>query len=451
MGEKSGRLPTGRLIAHSAMSLPIMGSQLPLSTYLPAIYSKHLGISLYALGAIFLGERIWSTMADPLVGWLCDRTSSRFGRRKVWIVSGAVLFALAYGFLFFPIFTVTPLSLTVALALLFLAWSMIVVPYYAWSGELSGDYHERTRVTTYQTVMTNVSLLGVLMVPAVVERLYPGEDLLKLNAMGAAVLIPMIPGTLLMLWSFPDTTSPPKVARRKSISLGQMLRSIAGESVLIRIMVADFLILAAQGARGGLFIFYVGYVLGMPEVGASLFLFQFIFGIAAAPLWQAVSRRIGKRGAYIWAEVIQAAINFALVLVGKGDLPLFLALALVQGLTQGAGNLILRAMLADLADEYRLRTGADRTAMLFSLFSISGKAGSAVPLGIALPLIAWFGFDPQAASQPDSGILALSLVFSLVPAVAHLLATLLIRGFAIDEERQVAIRQELEAREKAEA
>ena len=429
------------------MSLPIMGSQLPLSTYLPAIYAKHMGISLYALGAIFLGERIWSTLADPLVGWLCDRTSSRFGRRKVWIASGALLFALAYGFLFFPALRVTPFSLTVALACLFLAWSMIVVPYFAWSGELSPDYHERTRITTYQTVMTNVSLLAVLAVPAVVERLYPGNDLLKLNAMGAAVLLPMIPGTLLMLWSFPDTASAPKVRQTQSMSFAQMLRSIAGEAMLIRIMTADFLILAAQGARGGLFIFYVGYVLGMPEVGASLFLFQFIFGIAAAPLWQAVSRRIGKHRAYLWAEAIQSAINFALVLVGKGNLPLFLALALVQGLTQGAGNLILRAMLADLADEYRLRTGTDRTAILFSLFSISGKAGSAVPLGIALPLIAWFGFNPTAAIQPASGILALSLVFALVPGFAHLLAMLLMRRFSIDEARQVAIRQQLEARE----
>ena len=86
-------------------------------------------------------------------------------------------------------------------------------------------------------------------------------------------------------------------------------------------------------------------------------------------------------------------------------------------------------------------------ARAFAAENFRGKAGSAVPLGLALPLIAWFGFDPQAASQPASGVLALSLVFSLVPAVAHLLATLLMRGFSIDEERQIAIRQALEARE----
>ena len=427
------------------MALPIMASQLPLVTYLPAIYAKQFGISLYALGLIFLGERVWSTICDPLVGWLCDRTSSRFGRRKVWIASGAVLFALAYAFLFFPVRGIGPLAMTAALAVLFLGWSMIVVPYFAWSGELSPDYHERTRITTYQTVMTNVALLLVLAVPAAVEHFRPGDDMLMLNAMGAAVVLPMIPGTLMMLWSFPDAASAPVSAQSGASGLGQMLRAIAGEKVLIRIMLADFLILFAAGARGGLFVFFAGYVLGRPEVGAALFLFQFVFGVVSAPIWQAISRRIGKHGALLWAEGLQAAINFALLLVGEGDLALFLALALAQGLTQGAGTLMLRAMLADVADEYRLRTGTDRTAMLFSLFSISGKAGAAMPLGIVLPLIAWFGFDPQAAQQPASGIMALSLAFALGPGLAHLFAMLLVRGFDMDETRQLEIRKLLEA------
>jgi glycoside/pentoside/hexuronide:cation symporter, GPH family len=439
-------LPTGRLLAHSTMALPITASQLPLATYLPAIYATEFGLSLYVIGAIFLGERIWSTVADPLVGWLCDRTSSRFGRRKVWIAWGALLFASAYAFLFFPIFGITPFSMTAALAVLFLGWSMIIVPYYAWSGELSPDYHERTRITTYQTIMTNAALLLVLSAPAIIERYYPGNEMLKLNAMGAAVILPMIPATLLMLWSFPDKARAPARIQSGEIGLLQMLRSLSGEHTLIRIMLADFLIYVAQGARGGLFIFFAGYVLGRPEIAAALFLFQFVFGLASAPIWQAVSRRMGKHKAFLWAEGIQAAINCSLLLVGSDDLLFFLGLALIQGLAQGSGNLILRAMLADVADDYRLRTGNDRTAILFSLFSISAKAGSAVPLAIALPLIAWFGFNPQAASQPESGILALSLVFALGPGLAHLLAMVLLRKFPIDETRQREIRRELEAR-----
>ncbi|MGE3690729.1 MAG: MFS transporter [Novosphingobium sp.] len=448
MANQGERLPTGRLIAHSAMSLPIMGAQMPLVTYLPVIYAKQFGISLAVMGAIFLGERIWSTLADPLVGWLCDRTSSRFGRHKVWIASGSALFALAYVFLFFPVVAMTPFKMTAALALLFLAWSMIVVPYYAWSGELSSDYHERTRITTYQTVTVSISLMVVLAAPAIVENLRPGDQMLQLNAMGAAVVLPMIPATLLMLWSFPDSKQAPKVAQSDRMTLRQMWSAVAGEAVLIRIMLADFFILFAQGVRGSLFIFVVGYVLGRPDIAASLFLFQFVFGIAAAPIWQAISRWIGKHKAFLWAEAVQSAINFSLVLLSSGGFGLFLAVALLQGLTQGAGNTILRSMLADVADEYRLRTGSDRTATLFSLFSISGKAGSAVPLGLVLPLIAWFGFDPQAAQQPPSATMALALTFALGPAITHLFALLLVRRFSIDETRQVEIRRQLETQER---
>ena len=446
------RLPSGRLAAHSLMHVPIAGAQLPLGTYLPAIYAQHFGMSLYALGAIFLGERIWGTLTDPLVGWLCDRTKSRFGRRKVWIAAGAVLFALSYFVLFFPFAWMTPLVLTLALIVLFLAWSMIVIPYYAWSGELSGNYHERTRVTTYQTVAGAVALVVILLVPALANYFRPGNQLLMLNAMGAVVLIPLLPITIFALRAFPDrSTAPARKAAGEKIRWRDTLRAVTAEKTTFKVMLADFAITFAQGTRGGWFFFYVGFVLGGPNLVAMLFLFQFLFGIAAAPIWQAIARRIGKHKAVIATEIIQSAINLPLIFLGTGDLVVFMALAAVQGLTQGSGNQILRAMLADVADEYRLRTGQDRTAMLFSAFSVSGKAGLAIPLGVTLPLIAWFGFDPSAASNPDTGLMALALVFGLAPCLAHLVAAWLVRDFDIDEPRQADIRRQLEARDGGEA
>jgi Na+/melibiose symporter-like transporter len=425
------------------MSIPITGAMLPISIYLAPIYAQQFHMSLYALGAIFLAERIWGTFSDPIVGWLCDRTSSRFGRRKIWIAAGSVLFALTYFYLFFPLGQVSPVAMAVALALMFFAWSMIVIPYYAWSGELTEDYHERTRVTAYQTVIGSVMLVAVLVLPAIIERYYPGHLLLKLNVMGAAILIPMIPGTILTLWAFPDSKAAPPAVKRKKTDWRQTLRAVAGETVILRIMLADFAILVAQSIRGGLFIFYASFVVGLPQWGAALYLFQFAFGMFAPPIWQAIARRIGKTAAVYLGEVAQAAINFALLLVGPGDIALLLFLTFLQGLTQGTGNLLLRAMLADVADEHRLRTGTDRTAMLFSVFSISGKAGSAIPLGLALPFVAWFGFDPGAASQPAGGLLALGLMFALGPALAHAVAALLVRGLTMDEARLSAIQGQL--------
>src|ERR1700712_867265 len=78
-------LSARRLPAFASPSAPIGAAQVPLSNFLPAFYSQRLGISLTTLGVIFLAERIWGTIADPLVGALSDRTRSRFGRRRPWI------------------------------------------------------------------------------------------------------------------------------------------------------------------------------------------------------------------------------------------------------------------------------------------------------------------------------------------------------------------------------
>ena len=73
------RLPMGRLIAHSSLHVPVTTVQVPIGVYLPAIYATQYGLSLTVLGMIFLAERVWGTVSDPMVGWLCDKTKSRFG------------------------------------------------------------------------------------------------------------------------------------------------------------------------------------------------------------------------------------------------------------------------------------------------------------------------------------------------------------------------------------
>lgn len=443
--QSTSKLPTARLIAHSSLNIPVTAVQLPIGVYLPAIYATQFGLSLTVLGMIFLAERIWGTLTDPLVGWMCDKTKSRFGRRKVWIAAGALVYALSAWFLFFPGKDVTPAYLAAALVAVFLALSMIQIPYYAWSGELSGDYHERTRITSYQTVAAGIALFGVLLLPTLAEQIDASDQMLKLNAMGLAVAVPVIPIAMLALWAFPEKeTARAPVRPKRRINWREALSIIAAEKVLFRVMIADFAMVFAQGLRGALFVFFVSHVAGLPQLASSLFLVQFVFGIVAAPIWQAISRRIGKHQAMIAAEIGQAAVNFGLLLIGKGDVVLLVALTVAQGLMQGSGNLILRAMLADVADEHRLRTGVDRTATLFSIFSISGKAGAALPIGIALPIVAWFGFDPAAAIIPASGLLAVALLFAVGPGMAHVVAAWLVKGFSIDETRQAEIRRALE-------
>jgi GPH family glycoside/pentoside/hexuronide:cation symporter len=439
---RAGRLPAGRLAAFSALALPIAAAQMPLNVYLPAIYSQHFGLSLGLVGLIFFVEKLWGAAADPVVGALSDRTRTRYGRRRPWILAGAGVFGLAGLILFFPVFGVTPAYLAVGLFAFYLGWSMMQIPYLAWSGEISGDYHERTRVVAFQAVISASALLLVLVLPTLVDRFRPGAAELKLNLMGLVILASLVPAVALALRAFPEPA--PRPAPATKLGLRAAARLLLADALLTRVLLSDFAVTLGQSIRGALFIFFVSFYVGLPQWASGLFLLQFVFGVTAAPIWTWIGRRLGKHRAAVAGELAQVVINLGLLLVGRGDVALLVGLTIAQGLAQGSGNLMLRAMVADVADAHLLKTGEDRAALFFSVFSISMKAAAAVAVGLALPLVAWLGFDPGARNTPEA-LHGLQLVFALGPAVAHLVSAALVAGFPLDEAAHAEVRRQLTA------
>ncbi len=442
---ESKQLPRGRLIAFASLMLPITAAQVPMAAFLPALYAQYFGIPLAALGAIFLAERVWGAAADPIIGILSDRTKSRFGRRKSWILIGGLLYALATVFLFFPTLPfvhVTPVFLTATLFTFYLAWSMIQIPYLAWSGEVSSDYHERTRIAMFQAVAAALSLLLILILPTIIDQISPKNAVLKLGAMGGVILLSLPVSLLLTLRSVPKTLKPAAPPAR--LAPVKTLALILREGALLRIFFSDFAVSAGQGVRGVLAIFFVTDYMHLPKLASAVFLLQFIFGVAASPIWAAIARRLGKHRTAATGELVQVAINLCLLLVVPGHVALLLGLTVAQGLAQGSGNLMLRSMVADVADRHRLETGTDRTALFFSVFSISMKTGLAVAAGVGLPLVAWLGFNPALPVNTHQALHGLVLVFALGPALAHLISAALIFNFPIDEARHLEIRRALE-------
>jgi len=100
-------------------------------------------------------------------------------------------------------------------------------------------------------------------------------------------------------------------------------------------------------------------------------------------------------------------------------------------------------MMADVADHERLHNGQDRTALFFSVFSIASKAAMAAAVGIALPLVAWLGFNPHAAVNTPAALHGLLLVFALGPAISHIVAALLVTGFPLDAAAQEEVQRRL--------
>ena len=444
--DEDKRLRPGPLIAFSSISMPLAAVEVPLGTYVPPLYASAFGFSLATVGFIFLLARLWDAFIDPAIGILSDRTRSRWGRRRPWIVVGGVIFALGAAPVFLPPVWFGPVSLSISLFVLYLGYSMIATPYSAWVGELSSAYHERTRIATYSMALTSVGLLLALVLPSLLVTRLAGQPRLELAAMGAMVLVLLLISLPLGLRALPEAPAPQGPQPR--LHLGQTLRLVFRERLLLRVMASNFSVRLAQGVRTALFVFFVSHYMGHPAWAPGLFLLQYIFGIFACPLWLAIGRRIGKERAAVAGEITQVIINLLLLLLSPTAVALLLGLTVAQGLAQGSGNLMLRSIVADVADHHRLQTGEDRIGLFFSVFSLSDKAGIAIAVGVALPLAAWLGFDPRTVNSPEV-LDHLKLLFALGPALGHIISAAVIYGFPIDERRHGEIRRQLAARDAA--
>jgi len=434
-----------RLAGFAAIAVPIAGAGLPLAIFVPQLYASEFGLSLATIGLIFFIGRFWDVAADPIVGALSDRTRSRFGRRRPWIAAGGLLFGLSSALLFFPpAALVTPAYLAGALFLFYLGWSMVEIPSSAWSGELTAHYHGRTRVAAYQMLLRSIGLLAVLVLPTILDQYDPGNGTLKLQLVGGFILLTLLPSLVLTLFSVPEPALPATPPVRQSLARATAL--VFSDRLLLRVLASDMVVTAGQSIRAGLIVFFAVFYMGLPAWASGLYLLQFLFGVAAAPVWQRIGTRIGKREAAITGELAQAAVNIALLFVFPGGLPLLIALTIAQGVTQGSGNLMLRAMVADVADAHRLRTGHDRTGLFFSVFALSAKLGPAIGIGIALPLIGWAGFSAGPGNAPEA-LEALKTVFALGPALSHIIATLIIWRFPLNEAAHAEIRRALHQRD----
>ena len=437
-------IPGRRLIRFAALGMPLAAVEVPLSTYLPALYAGALGFSLTTVGLIFLAARLWDAVIDPGIGILSDRTRTRFGRRRPWIAAGGAIFLIGAVPVFLPPDSFGPAALSLALFTLYLGYSMIATPFAAWGGELAGQYHERTRIATYGQVMTSIALLLALILPSLMASRFAAEPRLQLAAMGLMVFVLFVPSLVLGLTALPEPPAPVRTAPPEGFWRG--LRMVFTDRLLLRVLASNFAVRLGQGVRTAAFVFFVAHYMGKPTWAPGLFLLQYVFGILACPLWLAIGRRLGKTRAAVAGELVQVVINLGLVLVVPTSFPLLVALTMAQGLAQGSGNLMLRSIVADVADHHRLTTGEDRLGLFFSVFSLSDKAAFAVAVGIALPLLGWLGFDPRQANAP-AVLEHLKLVFALGPALAHLVSALVIRGFPLSETSHNEVRRMLAARD----
>ncbi len=443
----STRLPRLTLLAYGLPALPAAMLGLPLLVYLPTFYAETVGIGLSAAGAILLFARLWDGVTDPLVGWLSDRTRTRFGRRRPWLLAALPLVLVGAWLLFRPPEGAGAMHLLVWSFVVYLGWTMMQIPHQAWGAELSGDYAERARVTAARE---SCALLGVILAAAL-PALLPALGLAPAEAGAAAALgaIAVITVTLLPLTGAilllsvreppPRPTPPPGLARGWAL--------MRDNAPFRRLLLAYLVNGVANGLPSTLFLMFVAHRLQLDAQQGVFLLVYFVAGLAGVPVALMGARRLGKHRAWCVAMLATCAAFVWAPLLGPGSMLPFALICLVTGLGLGADLALPPAIQADVIDEDTAAGGEGRAGLYFALWGMATKLALALAVGIAFPLLDLVGFDPASAHAGEGmGGFALAGLYAWVPVLLKLAAVGLMWRFPLDAARQTQLRAVIRSR-----
>ncbi len=441
------KLTNSRLFFYGLTDMPVMMSIFPAMVFIPRFYSSDMGVPLALVGTFILVVRIMDVFTDPLMGYISDKTQSRFGRRRPWVVLATPIMMLSIWQLYMPPEGAGGWHMFIWMVLLSVGTTMMLIPYYAWGAELSSDYNERSRVTGWRAALGSVGQLTAQAVPAAALFFFAiGGTAAVLELVGTTMLI-IFPVAVLLTVLF---TPEPQQAIKSTIPVLPGLKLMLKNAAFLRLVIAFMIGFIGLNITTPLYIFFVADVLGAENESIYMLSCFYLSNILAIPFWVRIAAKIGKHKAYIAAYCLIAFAHPFYIFLGEGDFWWMLPVTLATGFAAGGFSSTLpNSMKADVIDLDHLESGENRAALFFSAWSFAQKATASIGGAIAMFGLALWGFDPAPdAVNSDNEIFGLRFLFSTFPSLFFLTGAAIVWRYPITEERHAEIRAALEAREQ---
>ncbi len=428
-----------RIFAFAGVGIPLAAIGLPMAVFVVPMYTTELGLGTSTTGLIFMLLRFWDLMTDPVMGWLVDKRPTAFGRFKHWIIGSVPILMLSGFFLFMPAGeTVSPVYLTLCLAVFWLGFTMLQTPYAAWVPSIATDYDDRSRIFFWREIFNTATLLIVLIIPSILANQFGFGLREQVLVMGIILLI-SLPLTVLMAVLFvPDF--PPNPNDTGPDITWPVIKDILSDPAIWRVFAVEILIGIAIASTGGTFLFAAQWGFGVTGYSSVILLTFFIAGFAMMPGWLWFSRKTDKHIA-VAAVAAWSSVTFLIYLplsaLGGGAI-LLLSAAIITGLGYGSAPVLIRSMMADIIERERIASGESRAGIYYSLLSGAHKTGASFAIGIPYILLgSVVGFDPSSDNS-DAAINGLMLVFVGVPVVAYGASALIIRDYPLNRSTEAS-------------
>jgi GPH family glycoside/pentoside/hexuronide:cation symporter len=423
------------------------------------------GLNAGLAGTVLLMGRVWDGLNDPLVGWLSDRTQSRFGKRYPWIVAGAI----PLGLLTFLQWVVPPFATEspyhqiylfgyyTLIALLFDAtFTAVIVPFAALVPDLAQDYDERTSLVSFQVGFSIVGGIGILLLAQLIFARVPSptQQYLWLGASGGAIAVVAL---LLSVWGtygkahaqptvHQPPAAPPLPAIWHQVSLifrQREFQIVTGIFVLAWVSIQSMVAILP---------YFIQSWMNLPvQQVTQLVIAMQITALVSLPLWRRLSQRVGKRGVLRWGLPLAILGELGLSLLRTGQTGLMYGCALAIGLGLATVYLMPLAMLPDVIDLDELRHGQRREGLFYSLMMQMQKFGLGIALFLLSQGLSWGGLlsttgDQPVPVQPPSLLPIIRLEIGLIPALVMTLALALAWHYPITQAQHQAIQIQLQTK-----
>lgn len=438
-----------------------------LSVYMVYFYTDVLGITAAAAGTLLLVTRIWDTTNDPIMGLIADRTTTRFGKFRPYVLYGSIPLA-ALGVLTFtaPDFGMTG-KLVWAYAtytLMMMAYTVVNVPYGALVGVMSPNPKERTILGSYRFV---AAFAGGILVVGIAEPMVaffegleagPGTEAfgwqMALTVFGILAVI-----FLTTTFYFTKERIEPPKDRNK---LKDDLKDVVKNKPWLLLLGAGITLLIFNSIRDGTIVYYFRYFVDtngaeidflfvdMTYPLSSLFMVvgqaANLVGVIFASI---VALKVGRKYTFMGCMTVATIFSLLFFLLTADQIVMMFIYQTIISFCAGMVLPVLLSMYGDAADYNEWKNGRRATGLVFSSYSTSQKLGWALGSAFIGYLLAWFGYE-AGIDQTEGTLYGIQAMMSFIPAIGAILAGLCLFFYKLDDETMKTITKELEERRSSE-
>ena len=397
--------------------------------------------------ALLIGKN-WDYINDPLIGYLSDRTRTRWGRRRPFLLFGALPYGLIFAFLWWKPPLKSHTALLVFYTLMFVlydaAGTFVYMPYFSLTPELTEDYDERTELTGYRMFFSILGGLISFIVPMLIIGQMSPENAPNVFRMGlifgAAISLPL-------LFVFFGTRERPAFTTLERPKLWESIRAAVKNRPFVFSAVIYLFTWTSMAIIEANLLYYIKYVVQRENMSEVVMATIFVTAILSLPLWNWVSKKFNKRLAYIYGIAFWALVQILLITVNAST-PIYylLALCFLAGIGVGAAHVLPWSMIPDAIEVDELKTGERHEGMFYSLVTLFAKAANSLAIPLALLVLDWSGYIPNSVTQPQSTLTGIRLVVGPIPAFLLLCGIMFAIFYPLSREEHQEVVSELEIR-----